>query len=489
MKTKTKTKMKATTNYANFTDCIKYALFLLLVTMSVSISAADKGDIEGIKHAVRVLKGIDTNMTVETAVATLRTAAERDTVPYAMNSLGLVYMAGIGVEKDTTLAVAWLERAADNGFLEANHNLGMLYKDAPCGHGQDFAKAFGYYKRGADAGSVMCMYDAGYMLYKGLGCQQDYAKAAEMFQSGADKDHSPCLYMLGLCYRNGYGTEQDDERAMFFLKRAAALGYSAAIEEVRRPQAENWMHEVFLACDTCGSIPQRMPDIQSDINDMTMLSGSYQGFIVMYDWSGRYILGEKPVTLSMVNDGKNMSGTLTLAADTVPFRASVMADGRVCFTDGGVELNERYTVGRKVPYRMDTAALDVWQDRIAGRLALYSLKHNEPERPMYIELVRGNAVAGNETDENARYTRVTATPNPFAIQFDVTFELQESCGAKLKLYDVFGKLAYNCDFGKLKAGKHTETIIPNVIDGTYVLNVTAGSRVLRTIIVKKGGAQ
>ena len=212
-------------------------------------------------------------------------------------------------------------------------------------------------------------------------------------------------------------------------------------------------------------------------------------FLVMYDWSGRFILGEKPVTLSMVNDGKNMSGTLTLAADTVPFRASVMADGKIYFTDGGVKLNERYTVGSKVPYRMDTAELDVWQDRIAGRLALYSLKHNEPERPMYIELVRGNAVAGNETDENARYTRVTATPNPFATQFDVAFELQESCRAKLKLYDVFGKLAYSHDFGKLEAGSHTETISPNVIDGTYVLNVTVGSRTLRTIIVKKGGAQ
>ena len=88
-----------------------------------------------------------------------------------------------------------------------------------------------------------------------------------------------------------------------------------------------------------------------------------------------------------------------------------------------------------------------------------------------------------------RYTRVTATPNPFATQFDVAFELQESCRAKLKLYDVFGKLAYSHDFGKLEAGSHTETISPNVIDGTYVLNVTVGSRTLRTIIVKKGGAQ
>lgn len=32
-------------------------------------------------------------------------------------------------------------------------------------------------------------------------------------------------------------------------------------------------------------------------------------------------------------------------------------------------------------------------------------------------------------------------------------------------------------------------VIPNITDGTYVLNITAGIRVYRTIIVKKGGAR
>lgn len=465
--------------------------FLLMISALFSATADAMNSTEDIKHAVRVLKGIDSDITKEKAVSVLREAAENDSVPYAMNSLGLVYMAGLGAPQDTAQAVRWLEAAGANGFAEAYHNLGMMYKNAQCGTSQDFRKAFRHYKQGADAGSVMCMYDAGYMLYKGLGCQQDYAKAAELFQQGADKDHSPCLYMLGLCYRNGYGVGLDDERAAFFLNRAATLGYSPAIEEVRRPDAENYLHEELLANDTYGDVPARMPDILSDVNDVTMLSGRYQGFIVMYDWSGRYILGEKPVTLSMSRDGKVVSGLLMLATDSVPFRATVSADGRLSFSDGGVELNERYTVGSKVPYRMDSAELDVWQDRIAGRLSLYSLKLMEPERPMYIELQKrpSPALPVREGDDADRYTRVVASPNPFSSQFDVSFELPEPCDAKLRLYDVYGKLAYTQDLGRIEEGRHTETIMPNVLDGTYVLNVTVGSRVLRTIIVKKGGAR
>ena len=71
-----------------------------------------------------------------------------------------------------------------------------------------------------------------------------------------------------------------------------------------------------------------------------------------------------------------------------------------------------------------------------------------------------------------RYTRIVASPNPFSSQFDVSFELVEDCAVKLRLYDVYGKLAYTKDLGTLGTGKHTETIVPNVIDGTYVLNVS-----------------
>ena len=110
---------------------------------------------------------------------------------------------------------------------------------------------------------------------------------------------------------------------------------------------------------------------------------------------------------------------------------------------------------------------------------------------MYIELQKRPtpALPAREGDDADRYTRVVASPNPFSSQFDVSFELPEPCDAKLRLYDVYGKLAYTQDLGRIEEGRHTETIMPNILDGTYVLNVTAGSRVLRTKNVKKCGAR
>ena len=113
--------------------------------------------------------------------------------------------------------------------------------------------------RGTDNDCVMCYYDEGYMLYKGLGCRQDYAKAVELFGKGVDHNHAPCLYMMGLCYRNGYGVERDEERATFYLGQASKINYVPAILEQRRTSPENSLEtENILATN---AVPEAMPEI------------------------------------------------------------------------------------------------------------------------------------------------------------------------------------------------------------------------------------
>ena len=53
-----------------------------------------------VMRAVGVLKGIYQDYPKEKAVSILLNAAEKDTVAYAMNALGLVYMEGIGTEQN-----------------------------------------------------------------------------------------------------------------------------------------------------------------------------------------------------------------------------------------------------------------------------------------------------------------------------------------------------------------------------------------------------
>ena len=468
----------------------RISLLLVLSALSIipmSLSAKENTSSNEAGHAIRILKGLETDRSKEWAVGVLKSVAENDTAAYAMNAVGLAYMAGAGVEKDSLLAIQWLEKAGQYGYANAYHNIGMMYKYAKCGIRQNFVKAFEAYSKGAELGSIPCKYDAGFMFYKGLGCQQNYEKAVELFREGAEKSHTPSLYMLGLCFRNGYGVEQDTAQASYYLSRSASLSYSPAMEEMMRPYPENYLHEEFVANASLYDKPESMPIIDSDTDEVNLVNGTYQGFLVMYDWSGKYILGEKAVSMSIHQGSENdLVGNLVLADDTIPYRAKLTKDGVLSFSSGKVKLNERYTVGQKVNYKINKAQLSMWNNKICGRLSLYSLKEKEPERPMYIELQHSDDyLAANGEDDG--YSHISVSPNPFTHSFNTTFELAEASNVQVRMFDKMGIMAYSQNLGNMDAGKHTVSIAPNIKNGYYVLNIKAGNQVLRTIIIKNGG--
>ena len=414
-----------------------------------------------VMHAVGVLKGIYQDYTKEKAVSILLNAAENDTVAYAMNALGLAYMEGIGTEQNAEKAISWLKKAGENGYCDAYHNLGVIYKLGKCGEKQNFTAAYNAFIKGAEAGSDACRYGAGFMLYKGLGCAQDYGKAMELFQTASDNGNVYATYMLGLCYRNGYGTAQDEEQGMELLNQAATLGYSAAIEEMSRKNPENYLSGIIVSDSAFTDIPASMPEIKADVNDTTLLRGKYSGCVVMYDWSGRHVLGEKPVCMSVSRTGEEISGYLLLGTDSVPFKADITAEGSLKFKKSYVSLKERYTFNGKVQYRLDSADLDIWNDRIRGRLFLYSLSQREPERPMFMELYRG-AYGKTDNDNTCANGYIAIAPNPFDSQFDAIFELREKATATARVFDKFGVLIWQQSLGTFEAGKHKVTLSPDI---------------------------
>lgn len=458
---------------------------MMLVYVVGAFAGNTRAGNDEVMHAVGVLKGIYQDYTKEKAVSILLNAAENDTVAYAMNALGLAYMEGIGTEQNAEKAISWLKKAGENGYCDAYHNLGVIYKLGKCGEKQNFTAAYNAFIKGAEAGSDACRYGAGFMLYKGLGCAQDYGKAMELFQTASDNGNVYATYMLGLCYRNGYGTAQDEEQGMELLNQAATLGYSAAIEEMSRKNPENYLSGIIVSDSAFTDIPASMPEIKADVNDTTLLRGKYSGCVVMYDWSGRHVLGEKPVCMSVSRTGEEISGYLLLGTDSVPFKADITAEGSLKFKKSYVSLKERYTFNGKVQYRLDSADLDIWNDRIRGRLSLYSLSQREPERPMFMELYRG-AYGKTDNDNTCANGYIAIAPNPFDSQFDAIFELRENATATARVFDKFGVLIWQQSLGTFEAGKHKVTLSPDIRPGYHVLNISAGKQVLRTIIVKKG---
>lgn len=452
-------------------------VFAIMIVFGSTISAFGQISKSTVNHAVKVLKGIETDYSKAWAIATLEDAATKDTSAYAMNCLGIIYMAGIGVDADSAKAVSWLENAGANGYADAYHNLGMIFKYSRCGVKQNFEKAYGYYSKGAEKGSVNCLYDKGFMLYKGLGCTQNYSEAIENFRVASTSLHSPALYMLGLCYRNGYGVEKDTAMASNYLHRSAMLGYYDAVEELERPNEETYLHDFY----TDNNIPNDMPLISPEVNDTSLIAGSYSGYLAIYDWSGNYVLGEKPMAMTVNKNREKVTGFISLGTDTVSFVADITADDRVVFKDGNLNLYERYTNGGAVKYRMDNMLYDVWNDKICGKLELYSLKQKEPERPMYFELQRN----GIQEMPQDKYSHIAITPNPFDNQFNASFELLNDADVQAWIFNAQGVMVWQQNLGHLEKGKQQVTILPSIKSGNYVINIKAGNQILHSLIIKK----
>lgn len=334
-----------------------------------------------------ILKRTSSKRKTRWALRTLRQAVEEDKSASAMEALGLAYIGGIGVECDTAKAVALLEEAGRLGVKDAYHALGMIYKYGEGGLRQDFRRAYGYFCTGAERGSVRCIYAKGFMLYKGLGCRQDYQQAALTFLPAANSRDENSWYMLALCSRNGYGLEKDSAAAAFCLKRAARMGSRDARDELARPHEETYMHAVYADSAEYSFIPDSLPAVKPTVGGAALAEGHYSGFVVTYDWSGKYILGEQPLAMTVSSVGGELSGELSIDSVDTAYRGSLFGC-RLVFASGGVTLPERYERGGKMDYRLDSMVLDVADGKVTGRLNLYSTKLKEPGRPMYFELRR-----------------------------------------------------------------------------------------------------
>lgn len=324
------------------------------------------------------------------ALRTLSDITAGDSVSYYLFYLGLAYLDGIGVASDVDKAVTLLEKAGQAGYDRAYNVLGNMYKQGGNGVRQDFRKAYRYYCTGAERGHNMCIYYKGLMQYKGLGCQQDYKEAAMTFLTSANDRDANSLYMLGLCSRNGYGLAKDSAAALFCLQRAARMHCPEASEELMRPHEETYMHDVYATAPGYSYIPDSLPDVRPSAVAVDLPAGDYRGFIVTYDWSGKYILDERPfaMTLNGVTGG-GLSGTLTVGDESAKF-CGTLSGGRLVFTEGGLTMPDRYVRGGKQYYDFGDIALEAFDGKVRGRLSLKSRSRKEPGNPMYFELV-GNA--------------------------------------------------------------------------------------------------
>jgi TPR repeat protein len=78
---------------------------------------------------------------------------------------------------------------------------------------------------GARHGDAKAQFKLGRAYYEGLfGFEVNYEEAVLWFTRSAEQGTEEAQFYLGKCYLNGTGAEKDSDKAVYWLKKAAAIG-------------------------------------------------------------------------------------------------------------------------------------------------------------------------------------------------------------------------------------------------------------------------
>jgi len=427
----------------------------------------------------------------------------------AMNAVGNMYQSGSGMAANDSEAFNWFEKAANAGYPKAWYNLGICYKYAT-GTAQDFVKSYECFKKAADLGIIGGMLYQGAQLYKGLGCTQDYAQAFSLFQKGAAKGNPGCMYMLGLCYRNGYGTDRDTVTSGQWLSRAAAKGYKQAKDELASDNPEKVIvhtqpNKLKSAHIDTIQLPKTYRKVRNNAVENN-ISGNYSGYLITYDWSGKNVVQQAPLKVSLSVKGNKVTGKW-IEADTLEANIeATLTDTSVCFTNMQYHRTDHYHRIVPIVWTFKRANIEIVKTDsavyLAGNLYFYLPQLMEPSKPMYVSLSSSkniqsqssltekrekSALSDTTSSENKEglVTDLVAYPNPFARELSIAFTLTKPANLRAEIFDQEGKPIYQTVFDGLSAGRQVKTLALNAPAGPYIIKIVSGSIVQTIMVVKQ----
>ena len=141
--------------------------------------------------------------------------SEDDESPEEMYNVGIKYYD----EGKYLEAAEWFEKAANQGYAQAQSKLGVCYDNGQ-GVELNFEKAVYWYEKAANQGYAPAQNNLGRCYYNGQGVVPNYEKAAYWFKKAANQGNAEAQYGLGLCYENGLGVKKDLKKAKFWKDKS-----------------------------------------------------------------------------------------------------------------------------------------------------------------------------------------------------------------------------------------------------------------------------
>ena len=223
----------------------QYELALLHLDGTVSYSLSiTNGDVAAAERKQMAKRQVN-------AAKLLTQSADQGYGP-AQYALGHAFLRGEGVTQNTDTGIDWLSKAGAQGLLEAQLDLGGIYRDRNTP--EDSAKAIEWYTMAAEQGDAYAsviknsllgqtdpngagqqvLAEAGakaeqaFSYYTGEGVEQDYVAAEELFYESAMLGNTTSQWMLGLMCLNGEGMYRNLEQSVDWFAIASELNHADA---------------------------------------------------------------------------------------------------------------------------------------------------------------------------------------------------------------------------------------------------------------------
>jgi uncharacterized protein len=147
--------------------------------------------------------------------------------PVAQYNLSFLYDEGQGIEKDAVKGAEWLTKAAEQGYVNAQFNLGNNYNNGVSGVALNVDRAIHWLTKAAEQGDPKGQFNLG-LIYENNEGYRDYAKAALWYGKAAAQDHIGALANLAVLYFNGQGVTQNYALSYELEVKADKLGSPVA---------------------------------------------------------------------------------------------------------------------------------------------------------------------------------------------------------------------------------------------------------------------
>jgi TPR repeat protein len=152
--------------------------------------------------------------------------------------LGKVYFNGFaGVRKDNVEAFKWFYRAAEDGNVEAQFTVGMMYMHGK-GIQRNYHLAYIWLRRAAKYGLAEAQNTLAFLLESGKGGTKSPSEAIHWYERAANQHHIGAQFNLGLLHYKNRDKPNGSVNAYIWFSLAAKSGNPEAKAYVRRLSRE-----------------------------------------------------------------------------------------------------------------------------------------------------------------------------------------------------------------------------------------------------------